>query len=81
MKLIAKGVGDCHLQQFADILAKLAAKLGIAPEVSWVEELLSTLINGVEIQDELGDACIDCSQGNWVGFGYNVAKLVKTLAC
>ena len=45
-----------------------------------VEELLSILINGVEIQDELGDACIDYSQGNWVGFGYNVAKLVKTLA-
>merc|ERR1712195_322180 len=80
LKLVAKGVGDCHLQQFADILAKLAAKLGVAPEVSWVEELLSILINGVEIENELGDACIDYSQGNWVGFGYNVAKLAKTLA-
>jgi len=81
LKLIAKGVGDCHLQQFADVLAKLAAKLGgIPPEVSWVEELLSILINGVEIQNELGDACIDYSQGNWAGFGYNVAKLVKLVS-
>merc|ERR1712166_368843 len=81
LKLIAKGVGDCHLQQFADILAKLAAKLGaIPPEVSWFEDVLGILINGVEIQNELGDACIDYSQGNWAGFGYNVAKLVKLVA-
>ena len=27
----------------------------------------------------MGQACVDYSNGNWVGFGYNIIKLVKTL--
>ena len=76
---VSKGVTDCHLQELADILAKLAAKLGVAPEVAWVEEALKILIDGVEIEQEIGTACVDYSEGNWVGFGYSIAKLVKTL--
>jgi hypothetical protein len=79
LKDVASGVSDCHLAQLAQILEELAAKLGIAPEVTWIEELLKILIDGVQIENELGDACLDFSQGNWVGFGYNIAKLVKTL--
>ena len=79
MKLVSKGVGDCHLQEFADLLEKLAVKLGLTPEISWLEDLLTIVIDGVQIEDEIGDACQDYSDGNWVGFGYNVAKLVKTL--
>merc|ERR1712072_1271164 len=71
MKDVAKGVGDCHLAELADILEKLAVKLGIAPEVQWVEEVLKVLIEGVHIEQEVGDACLDYGQGNWVGFGYN----------
>ena len=56
-----------------------AAKLGIAPEIEWVVEALRILIEGVAIEQEVGTACLDYSQGNWVGFGYNIAKLVKTL--
>jgi hypothetical protein len=57
MKLVAKGVGDCHLQEFADLLAKLAAKLGLVPEISWLEDLLEIMIDGVQIGNEVGDAC------------------------
>jgi len=28
---------------------------------------------------EVGNALLDYSDGNWVGFGYNLIKLVKTL--
>ena len=31
---------ECHIQEFADILEKLAVKLGIAPEIGWIEEIL-----------------------------------------
>jgi hypothetical protein len=79
MHLVAKGVGDCHLQALADLIEKLAIKLGLAPEVSFIETLLKILIDGVEIEEEIGDACQDYSSGNWVGFGYNVAKIVKSL--
>jgi hypothetical protein len=79
LHLIAKGVGDCHLQELATLVADLAIKLGLVPEVSFFEELLKILIDGVEIENEVGDACQDYASGNWVGFGYNVAKLVKTL--
>lgn len=79
MKLVAAGVGDCHLQDFANILESLAIKLGIAPEVAWVEELLKIIINGVTIENEVGNACQDFSNDNWVGFGYNIAQLIKTL--
>lgn len=79
MKSIANGVGDCHIQEFADILEKLAIKLGIAPEVSWIEEILHIVIEGVNIEREIGSACDDFGDKNWVGFGYNVVKLVKTL--
>ena len=37
------------------------------------------LIKGVEIEQEIGEACLDYSNGNWVGFGYNIAKLIKAL--
>jgi len=80
MKQVAKAVTDCHLEEFAEILTELAVKLGIVPEVGWLEELLHILIEGVHIENEVGDACLDYSSGNWVGFGYNIAKLVKTLA-
>jgi len=76
---VADGVSDCHLSQLADILSRLATKLGLAPEIEWVEEVLHILIDGVEIEHEISNACIDYADGNWVGFGYNVAKLVQHL--
>ena len=76
---VANGVKDCHLTQLAAILEKLATKLGLAPEVQWVETFLKIVIDGVQIEREVGAACVDYSDGNWVGFGYNLAKLVKTL--
>ena len=79
MNKIADAVTDCHLEEFAELLTKLAIKLGIVPEVGWLEELLHILIEGVHIEHEIGDACEDYGEGNWAGFGYNIAKLVKTL--
>jgi len=79
IEMVSQGVGACDLQEFAEILAELAAKLGIAPEVSWIEEALHVLINGVRIEQEVGSAMIDWSNRNWPGFGYNIAALVKTL--
>lgn len=79
MHLVAKGVSDCHVEEFADLLAKLAVKLGIVPEVGWIEEILHILIDGVKIENEIGDACDDYGNKNWVGFGYNIVRLVKTL--
>jgi hypothetical protein len=76
---VAKGTKDCHLEDFADILSKLAVKLGILPEIGFVEEVLHILIEGVHIENEIGAACLDYSEGNWVGFGYNVVRLIKTL--
>ena len=76
---VSHGVKDCQLQALADIIEQLAVKLGIAPEVAWAEDLLTILIKGVEIEQEVGQACLDYSDANWVGFGYNIAKLVKTL--
>ena len=76
---IAKGVNDCHLQELAEILTDLAAKLGLTPEVQFLEDVLKILINGVEIENEIGSACVDWSNGNWVGFGYNVIALIKNL--
>merc|ERR1711907_749101 len=79
MKKIADAVTDCHLEEIAELLSQLAVKLGIVPEVGWLEELLHILIEGVHIEEEVGDACVDYGNGNWAGFGYNIAKLVKTL--
>lgn len=76
---VAAGVKDCHLAQLAAVLEKLAIKLGVAPEIAWVEEALRILIEGVQIEQEIGSACLDYSEHNWVGFGYNVARLVETL--
>jgi hypothetical protein len=76
---VAKGTKDCHLDDLAAIISKLAIKLGVVPEVAWLEEALHILIEGVQIENEVGTACLDYADGNWVGFGYNIAKLVKTL--
>ena len=76
---VARGVKDCHLQEFADLLARLAPKLGVVPEITWIEELLHILINGVKIEKEIGDACDAFNRENWPAVGYNVARLTKTL--
>jgi len=76
---IAKGVSDCHLSELASILGDLAAKLGLTPEVQFVEDVLKILINGVQIENEIGSACVDYGDGNWVGFGYNIIALIKNL--
>ncbi len=78
-KMIAAGVKDCHLQEFAELLEKLATKLGIAPEISLLEELLHIIINGVRIEEEIGNACTAFSQNNYPSFGFNLARLIKTL--
>merc|ERR1712166_694432 len=79
LESIASGVKDCHLADLAEILAKLATELGIEPEVKWVEGVLKILIDGVEIENEIGTACIDYSEDNWIGFGYNIIELIKNL--
>jgi hypothetical protein len=76
---MASAVSDCHLEQLAEVLAAVAAKLGLSPEVQIVEEILKIIIEGVQIEQEVSTACIDYSNSNWVGFGYNLAKLLKTL--
>lgn len=78
-KMIAAGVKDCHLQEFAELLEKLATKLGIAPEISIIEELLHIVINGVKIEEEIGNACTAFSKENYPSFGFNLARLIKTL--
>lgn len=78
-KQIAAAVGDCHLEEFAELLEKLAVKLGIAPEVSFIEELLHIVINGVKIENEIGNACTAFAQDNYPSFGFNLARLIKTL--
>lgn len=79
MHLVSKGVGDCHLQEFSSLLESLAVRLGLLPEVTWIEELLHILIEGVKVEDEIGSALTCWADENWPGFGYNLAKLLKTL--
>jgi hypothetical protein len=76
---LAAATADCHLQQFSDLIAALAARFALVPEVGWLEAILHILINGVHIEKELSSALIDFSQDNWVGFGWEVASLIKTL--
>ena len=76
---ISAAVDDCHLEEFAELLAKLATKLGIAPEITFIEELLNIVIEGKKIEDEIGDACDDFASKNYPGFGFNLARLIKTL--
>lgn len=78
-KKISAGVQDCHLQEFAELLEKLAVKLGIAPEIKFFEELLHILINGVKIEEEIGNACTAFANNNYPSFGFNLARLIKTL--
>lgn len=75
---LAASVSDCHLAQLAEIIEALAVKLGLVPEVAWVEELLHILIDGVEIVDELASACTDYANSNWPAFGYEIVKIISS---
>ncbi|GMI14973.1 hypothetical protein TrVE_jg10961 [Triparma verrucosa] len=75
---VAKGVSDCHLEEFAELLTKLAAELAV-PEVSWIAEVLHIIVHSVEIVEDIGEACLDFGDENWVRFGFDLAKLVKVL--
>jgi len=76
---VAASVSACHMQEVATVLAALAARLGLTPELSWLEAVLKILIEGVQVEHEIGDACTDYASGNYAGFGYNLARLIKTL--
>jgi len=76
---LASSVQDCHMAEFAAILLKIATKMGVVPEIQWVEDLLKILIDGVQIENEVANALDDWSTGNWVGVGYNLIRLFKTL--
>ena len=41
--------------------------------------MLHILIEGVQIEEEISAACEDFAAGNWAGFGYELAKLLKLL--
>merc|ERR1739848_520519 len=56
---IAKGVKDCHLEELAELLTKIGVKLGLMPEIGWIEEVLHILVEGVHIETEIGNACLD----------------------
>ena len=75
---VAAGIHDCHLEELADLLTKLAAELAV-PEVSWVAEVLHIIVHGAEIVEDVGLACEDFGDENWVRFGFDLAKLVKVL--
>ena len=79
VKDVAQGVGQCHLGELAVILAKLGTKMTLAPEVGWLEELLHILIESKHIEQEIGDACLAWPSHNYPSFGFNLAKLIKTL--
>merc|ERR550514_2509181 len=72
-------VHDCHLVELADILEKLAVKLGLSPEVTYIEEVIKILIEGVSIEREISDACNAWDDKNWPSFGYNLIKIIKQL--
>lgn len=76
---VGAGVQACHLAALADILARLAVKLGVAPELAWLEEALHVLVEGVRIDEEVGGALVDWANKDWPGFGYQVVSLVETL--
>ncbi|GMI41497.1 hypothetical protein TrCOL_g11329 [Triparma columacea] len=75
---VAAGIHDCHLEELADLLTKLAAELAV-PEVSWIAEVLHIVVHGAEIVEDVGLACEDFGDENWVKFGFDLAKLVKVL--
>ncbi len=54
-----------------------APVVALVPEIWWVEEVLQILIEGVHVEQELGAAMVDYGNNNWVGFGYNPAKLIN----
>merc|ERR1712241_1587544 len=76
---LASSVQDCHMAEFAAILLKIATKMGVVPEIQWIEDLLKILIDGVQIENEVANALDDWSSSNWVGVGYNLIRLFKTL--
>ena len=50
------------------------------PEIEVIEEILKIIVQGVEIEREVSEACADYANSNFVGFGYNLAKLLKKTA-
>merc|ERR1711881_80204 len=75
---IAAGVSDCHLDELADLLTKLAAELAF-PEVSWIAEVLHIIVNGAEIVEDVGLACEAFGEEKWVTFGYDLVKLAEVV--
>jgi len=79
LKALSDSVGACHLQELSTILGELAAKLGIAPHVAFVEGILKLRINGVEIVDDVAAAFASFANKRWADFGYGVVQLIDKL--
>eukprot|EP00003_Mantamonas_plastica_P025474 TRINITY_DN4_c0_g2_i1.p1 TRINITY_DN4_c0_g2~~TRINITY_DN4_c0_g2_i1.p1 ORF type:complete len:743 (-),score=285.52 TRINITY_DN4_c0_g2_i1:1999-4227(-) len=73
---------DCDLEQFAELIAKLVAKLGGATGfIGWLEEAFKIIVEGVNIFDHIKALVHAFEQRpkNWLGIGFNIAELVKEL--
>merc|ERR1712107_423428 len=74
---LASSVSDCHMEELADIIRKLAVELGVSPMVFWAESLLHILIRGPDIVNDFAGALTSYGQHNFAGFGFYLIKLIE----
>ena len=71
---LAHSVSACHAPEIAKIAVELAAKLGF-PVVGWLETVFAVVFNGAQVYDDIFNAVVDYENKNYIGLGYEVAKL------
>ncbi|KAG9394542.1 hypothetical protein J8273_4216 [Carpediemonas membranifera] len=71
-------VGDCQLEELADLILQLVGDLTGA-SVSWWEKLVKIVIHGIDIADDVIDLVEDVESSNVFGSGIDIAKLIKIL--
>eukprot|EP01028_Stygiella_incarcerata_P012108 TRINITY_DN7281_c0_g1_i1.p1 TRINITY_DN7281_c0_g1~~TRINITY_DN7281_c0_g1_i1.p1 ORF type:complete len:881 (-),score=238.83 TRINITY_DN7281_c0_g1_i1:139-2781(-) len=74
----AEGVDDCKVAQVAEIIEKLAEKLGLG-EFYWLEEAVKIIIDGADIYDDVYNSVEAWESRDFVVFGFDLAKLVIKL--
>jgi hypothetical protein len=75
----SSAIADCHAEEIAQVLSKLAAILGAPAGIGWLDEGFKIVVDAAEVSNDVYDALLFVKQDDYFMAGYEIAKLAVVL--
>lgn len=79
LSALSSAITDCHAEEIAQVLSKLAAILGAPAGIGWLDEGFKIVVDAAEVSNDVYDALLFVKQDDYFMAGYEIAKLAVVL--